>query len=175
MATSGEPWMEYLNEDECWYLLSLHPVGRIGVLVDGAPEVYPVNFTVDSTSIVFRTDPGNMLRSVCDGRPVCFEVDGLDFTGETGWSVLVKGSGSEIAAESVDAGVRERLRIWSVGEKAHWVRIGTREITGRRLNRTSPGHRPTPPGAGPIPEDEAPAPPPDQPPGPAPGPPRDQR
>ena len=39
----GRTWMEHLSLRECWELLESTPVGRIGVLVDSAPEIYPVN------------------------------------------------------------------------------------------------------------------------------------
>ncbi|HEX6235646.1 MAG TPA: pyridoxamine 5'-phosphate oxidase family protein [Acidimicrobiales bacterium] len=136
MATSRRgPWIEYLSEGECWHLLSLHTVGRVGILVGGAPEIYPVNYTVDGTSIVFRTDPGNKLRSIASTPEVCFEVDGLDFEHETGWSVLVKGSGAEVPAEEVGAKARDDLMLWAIGERTHWVRISPHEVTGRRLGR----------------------------------------
>lgn len=136
MASSrGKPWIEYLSDDECWHLLSLHAIGRVGVLVNGAPEIYPVNFSADGRSIVFRTDPGNKLRGLEGGRPVCFEVDGLDFEHETGWSVLVKGNGAEIPVDEVDDRTRAGLMMWSLGEKAHWMRISPTEVSGRRLGR----------------------------------------
>jgi uncharacterized protein len=136
MASSrGNPWIEYLTEDECWHLLSLHTIGRVGVLVNGAPEIYPLNFTTAGRSIIFRTDPGNKLRGLDSGRPICFEVDGLDFEHETGWSVLVKGSGAEMSADEIDEKTRAHLMLWSLGEKAHWVRISPKEVTGRRLSR----------------------------------------
>ena len=55
------PWVEYLGQPECWQLLSECAVGRVGVVVDSAPEIYPVNHVVDNHTIVFRTDPGNKL------------------------------------------------------------------------------------------------------------------
>ena len=44
-------WMEQLPAQECWNLLADARVGRLGVLVDSGPEVYPVNFAVDGRSI----------------------------------------------------------------------------------------------------------------------------
>ena len=52
----GKTWMEHLPQRECWDLLASTPVGRIGVLVDSAPEIYPVNHAVDGQTIVFRTE-----------------------------------------------------------------------------------------------------------------------
>jgi nitroimidazol reductase NimA-like FMN-containing flavoprotein (pyridoxamine 5'-phosphate oxidase superfamily) len=130
----GRTWLEHLGADECWRLLASTPVGRLGVLSDSAPEIYPVNHVVDERTIVFRTDPGSKLRSLLHSPAVCFEVDAIDTEHETGWSVLVKGRATEV----VDRDERRRLvdvplRYWSLGDKAHWVRIVPAEVTGRRI------------------------------------------
>lgn len=132
-------WVEHLDTGQCWELLASVGVGRLGVLVDSAPEVYPVNFVVDRRSLVFRTDPGTKLRGLDRSPTVCFEVDCLDEATQTGWSVLVKGRAAEVH------GVHERrelerlgFRLWAVGAKAHWIRIEASEVTGRRIHRSSP-------------------------------------
>ena len=56
-AIDGRTWLEHMSPAECWRLLASTPVGRIGVLNDSAPEIYPVNHVVD------RRAPG----SACDG------------------------------------------------------------------------------------------------------------
>lgn len=140
----GRTWLEHLGLDECWQLLAEVPVGRLGVIYDSAPEIYPVNHKVDERTVVFRTDPGSKLHGLGRTPAVCFQVDGIDPASETGWSVLVKGRASEVTdpgelrhLETLD------LRYWSLGEKAHWVRITPTEVTGRRI-----GHREhEPPGA----------------------------
>src|SRR3954470_21665203 len=98
MADAERPtWVEYLSDDDCWRLLAAAPFGRIAVLVDSAPEVYPVNHVVDGRSIVFRTDPGSKLHGIARSPSVCFEVDGGDLDEQTGWSVMVKGRAVEIS------------------------------------------------------------------------------
>lgn len=37
----GRTWLEHVNPIECWRLLASTPIGRVGVLVDSAPEIYP--------------------------------------------------------------------------------------------------------------------------------------
>ncbi|HEY8524698.1 MAG TPA: pyridoxamine 5'-phosphate oxidase family protein [Acidimicrobiales bacterium] len=130
-------WMEYLSEAECWDLLAETQVGRLGVLVDSAPEIYPVNHMVDGHSIVFRTDPGTKLAGLAKSPAVCFEVDGVDPERHKGWSVLVKGRAHELTDPDERHRVAERnLRYWSVGPKPHWIRIEAREVTGRRIHRS---------------------------------------
>ena len=138
-VVDGLTWLEHLSPAECWALLSLHPVGRIGVLVDSAPEIYPVNHVVDGHTIVFRTDPGSKLRGLERSPSVCFEADGLNIDDRTGWSVLVKGRATELtSAEDVRHVAELPLRFWALGEKAHWVRITPGEVTGRRIHRIDP-------------------------------------
>ena len=132
----GRTWLEHLPQRECWDLLASTPVGRIGVLVDSAPEIYPVNHAVDGQTIVFRTERGEKLRGLDRNPSVCFEVDGYDPTTSTGWSVLVKGRAREVtAAEEERRLLALDLRYWSVGPKPRWVRIEPAEVTGRRILR----------------------------------------
>lgn len=132
----GRTWLEHLSIAECWKLLALHPVGRIGVLVDSAPEIYPVNHVVDRQTIVFRTDAGSKLHGVDRSPSVCYEVDGLDLDDHTGWSVLVKGRAVELSsARELRQASELPLRLWSLGDKPHWIRIVPREVTGRRIHR----------------------------------------
>ena len=101
-------WVEHLDTEACWLLVAQHAVCRIGVLVDSAPEVYPVNHIVDERTIVFRTDAGNKLSGLERSPSVCFEVDDLDLAGRVGWSVLVKGRAIEIDADELH-GLATRL------------------------------------------------------------------
>src|SRR5918994_1743428 len=84
-AIDGRTWLEHLSPTECWGLLAATPVGRIGVLSDSAPEIYPVNHIVDRDTIVLRTDPGSKLRGLLRSPAVCYEVDGIDPAEPTGW------------------------------------------------------------------------------------------
>lgn len=132
----GRTWFEHLSEGDCWRTLSLAHVGRLGVLVDSAPEIYPVNFVVHERSIVFRTDPGSKLRGLDRSPSVCFEVDGFDLRDRTGHSVLVKGTAREVVGGDE---VRELsalpLRFWPAGEGGHWIRVHADEVSGRRIHR----------------------------------------
>jgi nitroimidazol reductase NimA-like FMN-containing flavoprotein (pyridoxamine 5'-phosphate oxidase superfamily) len=135
MATiDGRTWLEILTPAECWNLLAETPVGRIGVLVDSAPEIYPVNHVVDRDTIVFRTSPGGKLRGLDRSPAVCFQIDGIDPQTRTGWSVLVKGRAIELHdADSLRRVSGLKLDYWAVGHKPNWIRIEPVEVTGRRI------------------------------------------
>lgn len=128
---------EEISRDECLRLLSQSSLGRLAALVDGRPFVFPVNYTVDRDTVVFRTDPGTKLAGAGFGR-VAFEIDGADPERRTGWSVIVQGVGTEIT-EALDLrseALRHLdLQPWAPGQRAHWVAIEAESITGRRLRR----------------------------------------
>ena len=132
----GRTWLEIMNPTECWDLLGREEIGRLAVLVDGVPEIYPVNFVLDGHTVLFRTDPGSKLRGLVRSPTVCFEVDGVDAVTELGWSVMLKGKASELSAAS-DAAAAHKLPLhyWAHGDKTHWIRIDPSEVSGRRIYR----------------------------------------
>jgi nitroimidazol reductase NimA-like FMN-containing flavoprotein (pyridoxamine 5'-phosphate oxidase superfamily) len=133
-------WLIHLSEADCWRLLEEHPVGRVGVLVNSAPEIYPVNYRVDGRSILFRTDTGTKLAGLERSPSVCFEIDAIEPASKTGWSVLVKGRAHPLVdSDEVRAAGREPLEYWSIATKPHWVRIDPHEVTGRRIMPRSHG------------------------------------
>ena len=50
--------VETLDSYECARLLHEGTVGCLGISSDGAPELRPVNYTVDGRSVVIRTGEG---------------------------------------------------------------------------------------------------------------------
>ena len=136
MRHDGSVWVEHLSVEECLSLMASHPVGRLGVVVDGVPEIYPVNFLLHEGQILFRTDPGSKLHGLQRTPTVSFEVDEFDESDETGWSVLFKGLAAELTDPlEVEQAAAMPLRLWSFGDQTRWVRITPTEITGRRIWR----------------------------------------
>jgi nitroimidazol reductase NimA-like FMN-containing flavoprotein (pyridoxamine 5'-phosphate oxidase superfamily) len=134
----GRTGLELLKPAACWQLLASQQVGRVGVVAGGQPEILPVNYAVDGRSVVFRTDKGLKQVAVQSGAPVAFEIDAIDSDTRTGWSVLVKGRAERVT----DAATLRRLRAlpldpWAQGEKAHWIRIVPRDVSGRRIVRAT--------------------------------------
>ena len=137
-VVDARTWMEDLSPATCWALLAATPVGRVAVLVDGEPDIYPVTFAVDERTIVFRTAAGTKLRGLAKASRTCFEVDELDPDRRTGWSVVVKGR-AEVVTRPGELGVAARqLAPWASGTKDHWMRIRPTAVTGRRLKGALP-------------------------------------
>lgn len=128
-------WMEHLSLETCWELLKTTPVGRVVVMVDGAPEIYPVNHVVDDGSVAFRSAPGSKLRGLDQFPMTCFEVDVIDPDLHAGWSVMVKGRAADVTASDQRSRLTSLpLTLWTAGAKDHWVRIRPTEVTGRRIH-----------------------------------------
>jgi len=131
--TDDRTGLEILDSDECISLLERSMLARIAVVIGGQPLVFPVNFTLDGRSVVFRTDEGTKLHAARNG-PVAFECDGVDSVYHTGWSVLGTGKAEEVVNEAERARLaRLALGPWCPGPKSTWVRIRPRMLTGRRI------------------------------------------
>lgn len=128
--------MERLDRDECIKLLERHPacVGRVA-LAGPRPVIFPVNYAVDRGNIVFRTDPGSKFHAAVHESYVAFEVDWVEPTWQTGWSVVARGQAHLVAdTEELQRARRLLLLPWASGDKEHYVSIETKLISGRRLS-----------------------------------------
>jgi nitroimidazol reductase NimA-like FMN-containing flavoprotein (pyridoxamine 5'-phosphate oxidase superfamily) len=83
---------------DCWRLLGSQAVGRLGVVVGHYPLVFPVNYALDETTIVFRSGSGTKLHSIQRSN-VTFEVDSIDPVHHSGWSVMIKGVAQELSVD----------------------------------------------------------------------------
>ncbi len=133
MSTAPAPPSTQLSTAEAWALARGSTTGRLAVVVDGAPDIFPVSHVVDHGTVVFRTAAGTKF-SAASGRPVAFEVDGYDVDDGSAWSVVVKGRAHEIRelGEIIDA-LELPLTPWHHGPKPRFVRIEPDSVTGVRL------------------------------------------
>jgi nitroimidazol reductase NimA-like FMN-containing flavoprotein (pyridoxamine 5'-phosphate oxidase superfamily) len=130
-----EATLEQLSHDECLALLRGTDFGRIGLLVDDAPIVLPVNFRLAETSsrswIALRTRPGNVIDRAA--LHVAFEIDGVDPARQEGWSVLVRGTLHHVDPDAADFRERFDPQPWLLAERDSWLVIDPYSVTGRRL------------------------------------------
>jgi uncharacterized protein len=130
-------WLLYLGDDECDDLLASSSLGRLAVIIDGRPRIFPVNHVYDvaERAVLFPTSEGSKLHSALNWPFVAYEVDGIDLVAEEGWSVMVVGRAEEVHDPDVIARAHaRRTAVWRPGgEHAHWVRIVPEQITGRRI------------------------------------------
>ncbi|MGO4383004.1 pyridoxamine 5'-phosphate oxidase family protein [Specibacter sp. RAF43] len=124
---------------ECWALLRGVSVGRLAVWVTDHPDIFPINYTVDHGTVVFRTGTGTKLAAVHGDHPVAMEADGVDADTGIAWSVVVKGSSETLSStEDLLDSFSLRLFPWQSGHKDTFVRISPTEVTGRRFRVTPP-------------------------------------
>jgi uncharacterized protein len=129
---------------ESWVLLRRAVVGRLAVIVDERPDIFPVNHKVDHGTVLFHTAEGSKLTAAV-GREVAFEVDGYDDDASTAWSVVVKGTAQEIVRLYDVLDVFELpLFPWHQSSKPHFIRIEPDSITGRRFQVTADPRSPLP-------------------------------
>ena len=126
-------WQE-LTRSECFELLAQEHLGRVAVVDDRGPVIFPVNYILDRHTVVFRTGEGTKLDAASLGRRVSFEVDGTDPAARTGWSVVVRGEAAEVTDRAELERLRELpLRAWAPGARNRYVRILPSALTGRRI------------------------------------------
>lgn len=131
----------HLPEHECWALLRRSVVGRLAVVMDGRPEIFPVNHVVDHGAVVIRTGPGTKLAGAADRAPVAFEVDGYDAPAGKAWSVVLHGRVEMLQTmqEMVDT-VSLPLFPWHAEPKPCFVRVVPDDVSGRRFDVVAPTH-----------------------------------
>ncbi len=136
-ALSG---LEILSQADCTAKLASGCVGRVGLIVDGAPHVLPVNYAADATGKILYRTAGDSLLATVAGQSVVFEVDGFDVKAKTGWSVCVHGQALEVFAPGgpTTAQLVERAVLtWAPGPRDRWFAITPTEVTGRSLPMTA--------------------------------------
>ncbi len=135
---------EVLDPPECRRLLAmgakegLH--GHLGVTLEGAPLVLPVNYLVHGPDVVVRIGEGVFGR-LADRPLASFQVDGVA-DGRI-WSVLVRGLAIEEVPEEIAA---DLPRPWVVEWGHRAVRLRSDVVTGRRFTPRPVGDPSSAPG-----------------------------
>jgi len=132
LSTSTEP----IGFKDCRQLLAGERIGRLGVVVDGRPEIFPVNYGLDGDGIIFRTNQGRKMLGLTG--EVVFEVDRIDVADRSGWSVVVHGRAEDIS-QFDSPRLRERAQTPWTGPKDILVRISPTVVTGRRVRAVPAG------------------------------------
>lgn len=138
-AGRPSPRLLALSRPECLTLLAANSFGRVIVTV--GPEhralIRPVNYVFDgpSQSVAFRTAPGTKLHALLRSRSACFEIDAIDVTARSGWSVIVYG----VTEATLDASEISRLEgsgldSLAPGPRSEWIRVRATTVTGMRIH-----------------------------------------
>jgi len=144
----GENAVEELRTAECWSLLESVTLGRLAVTaLDGAPDVFPLNYTVHNGSLYARSAHGAKVFDIATRPVAALEIDGEDDASH--WSVVVRGTAARVAhdAEIRDSGVL-RLGSANPASKPHVIRLTPTTVTGRRFRKGPHNDEQTPTTAG---------------------------
>jgi len=121
-----------LDEEQCWELLRTGKLGRLVTVVEGRPEIYPVNYVTDEHRVYFRSGAGSKLSELVVHATVAFEVD--EIREDSAWSVVVHGRARLIRSFGDEARIDALgLMPWVPTAKYDYVELTATEITGMRL------------------------------------------
>jgi nitroimidazol reductase NimA-like FMN-containing flavoprotein (pyridoxamine 5'-phosphate oxidase superfamily) len=131
--------LEILSDDECMELLKIARIGRVGICVGAIPAIFPVNFAILDSEIIFRSGEGTKLDAALHNAVVAFQVDRIDAVYEEGWSVLVVGTASEVRdLDQLEEARQLGLRPWAEGRRHRFVYIQPEFMSGRRIVHPPP-------------------------------------
>jgi nitroimidazol reductase NimA-like FMN-containing flavoprotein (pyridoxamine 5'-phosphate oxidase superfamily) len=134
-----QAWLEELPLEACLSHLRHEAVGRLAVVMDGRPLVFPVNYrlveTVGLRWIAMRTRPDGVIDRAT--MQVAFEIDSIDPGHHQGWSVLVRGTMQPVDRDAAEFRERFDSEPW-LDERDAWYAIEPFSITGRQLHAAAP-------------------------------------
>jgi uncharacterized protein len=135
-------YIRTLPETECFELLAVATVGRVGFVSPGGLQIIPMNYRLGAGHQLFmKTAPDGALARLAEiDASVAFEVDYHANDFRIAWSVLMNGTISRLDAAATAA--YEQLRRqpvpWAGSGSFLPVRFVPRTISGRGLHRTRP-------------------------------------
>ena len=143
MPKADEPsessYSRTLSRFECYELLAVATVGRIGFVSPAGVQILPVDFRLGTGHRLFvKTSPQGTLAELAGiDAPVAFEVDHHASDFGIAWSVLMNGTLSFLDAEATAA--YEELRLqpvpWPGLASTVTIQFVPETISGRGLHR----------------------------------------
>ena len=131
-----------LSETQCFELLAVATVGRVGFVSPEGLQIIPVNFRLGAGQRIFmRVAPIGVLAQLAETHShVAFEVDYHADDFRIAWSVLMQGAVSLLDAEARTAYADLPLPPvpWPGRTRSLPVQFVPRTVSGRGLQRTSP-------------------------------------
>ena len=130
-------WMDDIDNEVCWTLLTNSVGGRVGFSTVDGPMVLPVNHRVDERHDRLSNGLVEPAGGAEGWRPGRLRGRRAGRDAEVGWSVLVRGRAHQIHPSAAPAVAEHALdlRPWAPGERDHWIRIVPDSVTGRAISR----------------------------------------
>ena len=120
-----------LDQEECWAALRADEFGRLAYRLGDEVNLVPLNYTVDDSTLLFRTAEGSKLLGIVLNPDVVFEIDSYGESSAT--SVVVRGTARLLEEDEEHRADTTRLRQWLPTLKYNVVEITPVTITGRRF------------------------------------------
>ena len=145
MAGTPDPpdtvsYLRILPETECFELLAVTIVGRVGFQSPAGLQIIPMNYRLGADRQLFmKTAPGSAVAQLAEiDAPVAFEVDYHAGDFQIAWSVLMNGTISRLDAAATAAyqGLRRPPVPWPGPTSSIPVRFVPHSVSGRGLHRT---------------------------------------
>ena len=136
---SESSYSRKLSRFECYELLAVATVGRIGFVAPAGVQILPVDFRIGEGHRLFvKTSPHGTLAELAEAdASVAFEVDHHASDFGIAWSVLMNGTLSFLDAEATAA--YEELRLqpvpWPGLASTVTIQFVPETISGRGLHR----------------------------------------
>ena len=136
---TASSYLRILPESECYELLAVATVGRIGFMSSAGVQIFPVDFRLGRGHRLFlKTAPHGTVAELAEsGDSVAFEVDHHASDFGIAWSVLMNGTLSFLDAEASAAYAELRLQPvpWPGLASTVTVQFVPETISGRGLHR----------------------------------------
>jgi nitroimidazol reductase NimA-like FMN-containing flavoprotein (pyridoxamine 5'-phosphate oxidase superfamily) len=125
-----------LTLDECWEMLREEEFGRLAYRLVDEIHITPINYAVESNSLLFRTAEGNKLLAVVMGSDVAFEID--RYGEDSARSVVVRGTARLLPEDEAHRVEDVPLRPWVPTLRYNVVEIEPKVISGRAFKLSRP-------------------------------------
>jgi transcriptional regulator with XRE-family HTH domain len=134
-GAAPNPVLTKIDRDQCEALLRSGGVGRIAFRASGQLVVFPVNFRMLDSDVVFRSEDDGAVGQLAPNEPVSFEIDHLDDAMSEGWSVLATGT-VHVVREPDELRQVQALGIepWAGGDRHTYFRLSVTALNGRVIN-----------------------------------------
>jgi uncharacterized protein len=122
-----------LSRRECVGLLAGQQIGRVVFTERALPAVVPVTFAVHDDAVVMCTAADTRLAAAATRGVLAFQVDDIDPSTRSGWSVVVVGVAELVDDHAEQARLRLVLQPWVPGRNVVFIRLPLKVVTGRRI------------------------------------------
>ena len=135
VKTGGPERVTSLSRASCVKLLEQERMGRVAFNDWDGPQVLPVSYVYWNGNVVFRTSDHGILAGRSRRSNAAFEIDGIDASAGTAWSVVVRGASREVTNtyELSQVWTNPELVPLAAGHRPLVIALEPRTITGREL------------------------------------------